>query len=435
MKVIDIPLSSILVDNRDRKEFVEITQLAESLKHLGQLVPIIVNALPDGTFRLVAGERRLRAAKEAGWTTIAAVEKKDLDELHLKELELEENLQRSDLTWQERTAAIANIHKMKQALYGEALPGFKDDTGWSLRDTAISIDRSLGGVAESVLLNEAMAVLPELAKEKSAAAALKKYKWMRRQAGDILTASLLSSKEETTSPLSLHNADCFDILKTLPDNSIDFVLTDPPWGIDIGKSGMFSRAAARPTENLPFQDDALSALHNMDRLLQEASRLLRPDRHMILFIGEQHATSILTMASKYFDNVNPVPGIWDKMAPGRPTVNSLSSQHELFLHFSKGARRIVPHSTLFYHERVPSNVSIHVNQKPVSLLRELIEVFSVLGESVLDPFMGSGSSMAACLQAGRRGIGIEMDKVTFMRAQAFISSFSTWTPEDEDEPA
>jgi ParB family chromosome partitioning protein len=103
-----IPIEDIKVKKRIRKEKGNIEALAESLKRFGQINPIVITKKNV----LVAGERRLEAARHLGWRTINAVIA-DTDEVTKLEYELEENVQRRDFTREEEEEAVRKIIKLK----------------------------------------------------------------------------------------------------------------------------------------------------------------------------------------------------------------------------------------------------------------------------------------------------------------------------------
>lgn len=121
-----LPLNEILVENRQRIDYGDIDELAQSLSRFGLIQPIIINQ----DRRLIAGGRRFAAATKLGWQQIDVVfrETLSIDELH--ELELEENLRRKEETWQERCVHIKTIHDLKSKR--SALEGSK----WGQRETA-----------------------------------------------------------------------------------------------------------------------------------------------------------------------------------------------------------------------------------------------------------------------------------------------------------
>ena len=108
-----IPIKDIIVKKRIRKEMGDIEALAESLKRYGQISPIVVSAKNV----LIAGGRRLEAAKYLGWRTINAVISESSSELARLELEIEENMQRRDFNMEEVAEATKKVYRLQH-------PGF-----------------------------------------------------------------------------------------------------------------------------------------------------------------------------------------------------------------------------------------------------------------------------------------------------------------------
>jgi ParB family chromosome partitioning protein len=104
-----IPIKDIIVKKRVRKEYGDIQALAESMKHFGQISPITVS---KGNV-LIAGGRRLEAAKFLGWRTISATVINADEKLARLELEIEENVQRRDFTGEEAAVAVKELNKLK----------------------------------------------------------------------------------------------------------------------------------------------------------------------------------------------------------------------------------------------------------------------------------------------------------------------------------
>lgn len=108
-----VPIKDIIVKKRIRKDFGDIEALAESLKRYGQITPILIS----GKNILIAGERRLEAAKRLGWRTINAAISDKSGELARLELEVEENIRRQDFTPEEEAEASQKLYKLRN-------PGF-----------------------------------------------------------------------------------------------------------------------------------------------------------------------------------------------------------------------------------------------------------------------------------------------------------------------
>ena len=204
----------------------------------------------------------------------------------------------------------------------------------------------------------------------------------------------------------IYHGDCREILPRLAQESIDLVVTDPPYGV--GWRSNWRRVSFSPIEGDSGSFDVAAAL----ALTFPA---LRPGRHFYSFGRVELAGLPL---------VSPVELIWDKgiVGPGdltlpwgpahepitfavyRPSkANRDDGRGRLAARLRQGSVLRVPR----LHSRA---VVAHPSEKPVDLLRQLIESSSILGETVLDPFMGSGSTLEAAKLEGRHAIGIEVEE-------------------------
>lgn len=113
MKVIDIPLGQIDIGERRREDIGDIGALAQGIKRVGLLEPIIVDRNGNRGYRLVVGERRLRAAWLLQWETIPAQLREQLTDAELRDIEFEENENRKPLTERERARTFASSKKLK----------------------------------------------------------------------------------------------------------------------------------------------------------------------------------------------------------------------------------------------------------------------------------------------------------------------------------
>ncbi|MCL2374285.1 MAG: ParB N-terminal domain-containing protein [Treponema sp.] len=104
-----VPIEDIKVKKRIRKDMGDIAALAASMKRFGQISPILITKKNV----LIAGGRRLEAARSLGWRTINAIEVDISDELPKLEYELEENAQRRDFNEEETEYAVRKIHRLK----------------------------------------------------------------------------------------------------------------------------------------------------------------------------------------------------------------------------------------------------------------------------------------------------------------------------------
>jgi site-specific DNA-methyltransferase (adenine-specific) len=200
--------------------------------------------------------------------------------------------------------------------------------------------------------------------------------------------------------------DCREVLPRLEAGSVDLLVTDPPYGVS-WRSGLRQLAFERMAG-----DDGAFPLHDA---LAEALRVLRRGRHVYVFglvdVGPLPLTS-------------PAELIWDKGQPGPGDLtSSWARTHERILFatheisktnredgYGRLAARLRRGSVLRCPRLNADAVTRHPTEKPVSILRELIEASSLLGETVLDPFAGSGSTLVAAKLEGRKAIGVEVEE-------------------------
>jgi DNA modification methylase len=196
--------------------------------------------------------------------------------------------------------------------------------------------------------------------------------------------------------------DCIQVMQTMPANSVDFILTDPPYLVN------FCDRRGRTIQNDVNADWLKPAM-------AEAYRVLKQDRLAVMFYG-------WTKVDAFFEawraaGFQPVGHI-----VFRKTYSSkrrfFTYQHEQAYLLAKG-RPPLPKQPLADVMDMPySGNKLHPTQKPVVALAPLVRSFTLPGDLVFDPFVGSGSSCAAALLAGRKYIGIELDAEYFHHASA-----------------
>ena len=208
-----------------------------------------------------------------------------------------------------------------------------------------------------------------------------------------MATTTVAVPRHNTSTNRLHHGDCIEIMRRMPENSVDFILTDPPYLVN-------------------YRDRSGRTIHNdvdeswLKPAMTEAHRLLRQDRVAVMFYGW---TKIDTFFEAWrgagFQPVGHI--VFRKNYSSKSRF--LRYQHEQAFLLAKG-RPPLPKQPLGDVMDMPySGNKLHPTQKPVPALAQLIRSFSLPGELVLDPFAGSGSSCAAALLTGRKFIGIELD--------------------------
>lgn len=405
--MITIKVSDVKIGDRFRKTFDGIEELAASIQKVGLIEPIIL----DENYGLIAGERRIKAHVLLKRETIEAKLIGELDEYQKKEIELEENIQRKSFTWQEEVAAKHELHKLKQKIYGAAIQGHTTKGAWQLKDTALALGESLGSTSMDIQLAKGLAAFPKLLKEKSKTVAFKKFKQLQEK---ILLEEL--SKRLKVSEIVKHpdviNGDCIAEMQKMPSESVDLILTDPPYGIDVDEAHTFKR---QTFSNTQFQDGTFETYDLLDKAIKEFYRILKPNRHIYVFFGTDKYHDITKLLVKHGFDVHPMPLIWDKGSGSYPSqMTSYVHSYEPFIHAMKGDRKLngTPRD-VFQIKRVPPSIKIHPTQKPTELLRDLIGFSTNPGELVLDPFAGSGATLVAARETQRKAIGIELNPVYY----------------------
>lgn len=215
--------------------------------------------------------------------------------------------------------------------------------------------------------------------------------------------------------------DALKNISNLPDDSVDLIVTDPPYnlGLFMKKRGTNMNKlrnghfAAAGWDDLDFED----WLAQIDTLFSECSRLLKKRGSMIMFMSIIKVESVIQIAQKYGFYYKTV-GVWHKTNPlprnmNLQFINSTETWIYLvnkattgtFNNEGKALHDFVETSTINNGER---KLGKHPTQKPVELMKFFIKTLSNENDVVLDPFMGSGTSGVACRQLGRAFYGVEI---------------------------
>lgn len=214
--------------------------------------------------------------------------------------------------------------------------------------------------------------------------------------------------------------DAIQELEKLEDNSIDLVITDPPYGIDYSSNfGIYENHVTK--ESISNDADLDVALKLLDDTLNLLHRKTKENAHVYIFSSWKVYPQFQEIVSKYFNVKNMI--VWYKTDAGIGDLEgSWINGHELIIFATKGNRKINRRrSDVISINRMHSSDMIHPTQKPIGLIHELLSISAQSKDTIIDPFMGSGSTIKAAVQYGDLNyIGIELDKERFDKAVSFI---------------
>ena len=250
-------------------------------------------------------------------------------------------------------------------------------------------------------------------------------------ADEDLDELLAEIKMDTSRPATYeydteHNVyfeDCVEGMEErLDDDSVDCVITDPPYGIDVDMNGGLECVNnVRSKGSVDNDHDLEDSIELFDSVLGEVNRTLKDDGHLYVFASwKTYADFAQLLIDRGFELRNCL--VWKKKnknhTPGFVGDKPLFGYNHEFCLFavSGGGRKLndTQEDVLEYPEaRFESNSSTetpHPTQKPVGLIARLVELSTEKGDTVLDPFMGSGTTAVAAIQNDRNYVGFELDE-------------------------
>ena len=201
------------------------------------------------------------------------------------------------------------------------------------------------------------------------------------------------SKKKSLELNTIYCGDCLELMKDIPDGSIDCVVTDPPYGIGESNEKNASRGCLATTTDFGhYSWDDKKASDNHIR------ELVRVSKNQVVFGGNYYG-SVLGDTSCYI--------VWDK----DNGLTDFADCELAWTSFKKATRKIRHRQQGFLQEFMGAKREqrVHPTQKPVEVMAWIIENYTLPGDTILDPFLGSGTTAVAALKTGRNFIGIEID--------------------------
>ncbi len=235
----------------------------------------------------------------------------------------------------------------------------------------------------------------------------------------------------------LLNADCLNILKKINAQSVDLILTDPPYNLGLFmqnrdtnlrkmRSNFFG---ASDWDNLNYEQ----WIKSLDLFFQEAAQIIKIGGSMIVFMAIIKVESVIKIAERH-GFYYKTTGIWHKLNPMPRNMNlHFVNSTEAWIYFTyKTKTGTFNNNGDVIHDFVETALTVrsektygkHPTQKPIQLMEHFIKILSNKGDLVIDPFMGSGSTGVAAKLLGRNFIGIEINQTYFTIAKNRIEEIN-----------
>lgn len=421
---VDINLIIVKRENRQRREIETKGGLEDSISRNGLIHPIVV----DENLVLIAGERRLAACKNLKWTTIAVRFAKDLSDNERQIIELEENVKRSDLTWQEACLATSKIHLLHKEI----------DPRWTQLDTADVISNSQATIAKHLRVAEFLK--REDPRILAASSYMEAFNIICRRdaraegnaleellkdfdlndpvelpppntpASEILVGDPYAPKPEVRKGLAetiLHKS----FLEWAPSYNgpkFNFVHCDFPYGIN-----PFAGPQGQAGVDSHYEDSPEIYFQLLNCLLDNHDRLFSISCHLMFWFSDRMKEETLRLFEKKAPSFRfaTFPLIWHKsdnagisFDPRRMPRHT----YETCLFAARGDRQIVRVVGDSYS--CPTNNKLHPTCKPEPMLHHFFSMIVDDFTAMLDPTCGSGTSILAAERLScQTCLGLESD--------------------------
>jgi len=430
-----IHIDSIVIPDRLRKDYGNIDALADSLERYGFLQPVL---LDDNNY-LIAGGRRLTAARQAGITDIPFYRKSDLPDDIKLEMELEENVQRQEMHWKERALAILKIHRLKESRQPASA------ASWGHRETGALLNMNVCNVNYALRIAKLLEV-----DDKEAHACLNMSQGiqllLRRKEDAAITANMRDDANIQHSPgvefipdentrliqtdygkvVSIQAVIRLSEICILSDRKLDWmkaysgafdhIITDPPYAIDMDmlqqNSAVMNIEATRDEHEVEYNVNVLR------KFISLAFDATKDHSFCILWCDQDNWGWLQSVAIDVGWRVQRWPYVWVKQTQckNEAAQYNMTKATEIAMVLRKpGAVLAVPRPTnyIICGQSVDRQQFSHPFSKPLLVWIDLLTHIAHHGQTILDPFAGEGSCIMAGLKNGYNMIGAELPETTW----------------------
>lgn len=456
-------LSDVIIEDRQRKDYGDMSKLVNSLLTFGQLQSILI----DSKNRLIAGGRRCAAMKLAGIDTVKYVRIPDRGKAMHFMLEFEENNDsvRKGMTWLEKAYLIQEVEKHKkneavlnnqrwtQRMTGD-LFGVAYATLSSIKSVLFAIETDMPELAQCETVYEAINKLiahkEQQAQARRNALSAAAVNSRQKIAGNIVSqlkdkldnldektkSTPSENKTKTETPKTEQSsgipevdplialAESFlclgdsilDLLPALPRASFDHIFTDPPFAIEMENLTDINNIDQTALQHQKEENEA-----QFEPFLRESFRVLRDRGFCVFFCDVEQFGKLVEIGKKVGFSTCDWPVICKKKnASNKAADYNPTKDYECIAIFRKRAAtllRHVPSSIIdFDWDSGEKKRYIHPFAKPRKLCLEVLSWFAQSGQRILDPYLGEGTLLTSILAHGCIPVGFEKEAIHIQRA-------------------
>ena len=419
-----IPFVDIIIDERARRKYEKIEDLADSIKKQGLINPLTVMRQENGEepYTLLCGGRRYKALQQLrnedplAWQLVpCTVYDYTSDTRERKLVELVENIQREQLTWQEQHRLVKAIHETETDIHGEAVGhGKTNDVGWSKQKTAELVGFTPVHTARMLELAECLEIMPELEKCCTAADAQRVAEHIAKRVYAEISVEP-QPVDEIRAKLceSYILRDALEGLAEVPPASIDYIDLDWPYNVELRRRYRIPvEMAQQVTGSYNAFDSDASYLSWCTTVLMLCAKTLKDTCWMVIWHDYKYQHDIIAVLSELNLAPRSVPAIWVKNN-AIPPQRFLANHYEPILYVGRDpARPVNPNrigGNVFTFPIVSQSLRTHPTEKPIELLQEVMSALVLPNSKVLVPFLGSGNALLAAANIRCSGFGFDIE--------------------------
>lgn len=403
-----------------RSDLGDIDALVNSIREHTLIQPIVINK----DKKLIAGGRRLAALQRLGVTELLHPDhyiwKDEVDPLKLKGMELEENLRRKELSWQEVVLGKQQLLEIMQRIHGVpsgGRPKIGESGGFGVNKLAAMLGENQATTSQDLQVAQAIQSFPTIAKAETKGSALTQLKILGAVAS-MSVAAKASVKDASGKDWTLFDED-FRTAPKLISESIDLVWTDLPYGADIDQMSAHKNAS----QIASFDDSKLEVFNLLESIAKESYRVLKPNRFAVFCFGFITYTDFCLELQRAGFTVNPVPFVWAKNTKSgeNPTTRYCNS-YEPILVAAKGSPIFIRpgQGNLTF---IPSEQGkFQAVQKPIALVERFLLDMCTKGATVVDWCAGTGTTGVAAHKCEMQSILFEKNPSMAMLARTRLEA-------------